>query len=251
MDEPARPSPRPPGGQAAARVGISGAVLAATRALLAGRDRGGARCHDRPGRDHVPHRLVGAARPPHPGEQDLHAPADPLHQPGGAARPPRPAAPDRHCGHCGCGHAYRAPRLLCIDELGAVVGQPAWERELFALYRDCEERAATLVMAARETPAQLPFALPDLASRCAAGQRLGLLALDEPEQCEALRLRARQRGFELPEEAARYLQRRLPRDMASLFALLDELDTAALAAQRRLTVPFIRDALARRRGEGG
>ncbi len=146
---------------------------------------------------------------------------------------------------------WQGAGCLCIDELATVVGQPAWERELFALYRDCEERAATLVMAARETPAQLPFALPDLASRCAAGQRLGLLALDEPEQCEALRLRARQRGFELPEEAARYLQRRLPRDMASLFALLDELDTAALAAQRRLTVPFIRDALARRRGEGG
>jgi hypothetical protein len=31
--------------------------------------------------------------------------------------------------------------------------------------------------------------------------------------------------------------------------LLDELDTAALAAQRRLTVPFIRDALAQRSGE--
>jgi DnaA family protein len=144
---------------------------------------------------------------------------------------------------------WQGASCLCIDELATVAGQVLWERELFALYRDCEERGASLVMAARETPAQLPFALPDLASRCAAGQRLGLLALDEPEQCEALRLRARQRGFELPEESARYLQRRLPRDMASLFALLDELDTAALAAQRRLTVPFIRDALARRLGE--
>ena len=61
-----------------------------------------------------------------------------------------------------------------------------------------------------------------------------------------MRLRAQLRGFELPEETAHYLQRRLPRDMASLFALLDELDAAALAAQRRLTVPFIRDVLAQR-----
>jgi DnaA family protein len=144
---------------------------------------------------------------------------------------------------------WQGAGCLCIDELATVASQLSWERELFALYRDCEERGATLVMAARETPAQLPFALPDLASRCAAGQRLGLIALDEPEQCEALRLRARQRGFDLPEESARYLQRRLPRDTSSLFALLDELDTAALAAQRRLTVPFIRDALARRLGE--
>ncbi|MGC8519703.1 MAG: HdaA/DnaA family protein, partial [Steroidobacteraceae bacterium] len=40
-------------------------------------------------------------------------------------------------------------------------------------------------------------------------------------------------------------QRRFPRDMAQLYALLDTLDEAALAAQRRLTVPFIREVLAR------
>ena len=59
-------------------------------------------------------------------------------------------------------------------------------------------------------------------------------------------MRAQQRGFDLPDETARYLQRRLPRDMRSLFAVLDELDSAALAAQRRLTVPFIKDVLALR-----
>jgi len=137
-------------------------------------------------------------------------------------------------------------RWICLDEVAAVIGLPEWERALFSLYRECEERGTSLVMAAREAPPQLGFALPDLASRCAAGQRLTLSALDEFEQRAALRLRAQQRGVELPEETALYLQRRLPRDMASLFAVLDELDLAALAAQRRLTVPFIRSALAQR-----
>lgn len=141
---------------------------------------------------------------------------------------------------------WQGARWLCLDEVAAAVGRIEWERALFALYRDCEERGASLLMAARESPTQLPFVLPDLASRCAAGHRLALRALDEEEQCAALRLRAKLRGFELPEEAARYLQRRLPRDMSSLFALLDELDAAALAAQRRLTVPFIRAVLAER-----
>lgn len=141
---------------------------------------------------------------------------------------------------------WQGARWLCLDELAAAVGRPDWERALFALYRDCEERGASLLMAAREAPAQLPFVLPDLASRCAAGHRLALQALDEEQQCAALRLRAQLRGFDLPEETARYLQRRLPRDMSSLFALLDELDAAALAAQRRLTVPFIRGVLAQR-----
>ena len=141
---------------------------------------------------------------------------------------------------------WHGARWLCLDEAASVIGKVEWERALFAAYRDCEERGASLLIAAREAPPQLAFALPDLASRCAAGFRLTLRALDEDDQLAALRLRAQQRGFDLPDETARYLQRRLPRDMRSLFAVLDELDAAALAAQRRLTVPFIKDVLALR-----
>ena len=141
---------------------------------------------------------------------------------------------------------WQEARWLCIDDAATVIGHTDWERALFALYRDCEERSASLVMAARAAPGQLPFVLPDLASRCAAGERWNLRALDDEQQVQALCLRARLRGFELPEETARYLQRRLPRDLASLFAVLDELDTAALTAQRRVTIPFIRAVLAQR-----
>jgi DnaA family protein len=58
-----------------------------------------------------------------------------------------------------------------------------------------------------------------------------------------LRLRASLRGIELPEDVARYLQRRYPRDMPTLAALLDRIDSAALSAQRRITLPFIREIL--------
>jgi DnaA family protein len=37
--------------------------------------------------------------------------------------------------------------------------------------------------------------------------------------------------------------RRLPRDIGSLCGWLDRLDLASLAAQRRLTVPFVRDVI--------
>ena len=70
-----------------------------------------------------------------------------------------------------------------------------------------------------------------------------LRVLDEHEQQAALQLRAQLRGFELPEETSRWLQRRFPRDMRTLYELLDTLDEAALVAQRRLTVPFIREVL--------
>jgi DnaA family protein len=132
---------------------------------------------------------------------------------------------------------------LCIDDLEAVVGHVEWEKAIFGLLREVEEGGGALVLAARPQPGLLPWALPDLGSRCAAGAVLQLRALDETEQQQALQLRARLRGFELPEETSRWLQRRFPRDMRRLYGLLDTLDEAALAAQRRLTVPFIREVL--------
>jgi DnaA family protein len=55
----------------------------------------------------------------------------------------------------------------------------------------------------------------------------------------------------LSEEAAAYLVHRLPRDLHSLFAVLDRLDEASLAAQRRLTIPFLREALEARPAQEG
>ncbi|MBW4053514.1 MAG: DnaA regulatory inactivator Hda [Proteobacteria bacterium] len=147
----------------------------------------------------------------------------------------------------GVGVLEGLPQLqcVCLDDLEAIAGRLEWEKALFGLLREIEECGGALVMAARPPPALISWALPDLGSRCAAAAVLQLRALDEAEQQQALQLRARLRGFELPEETSRWLQRRFPRDMRRLYELLDTLDEAALAAQRRLTVPFIREVLRR------
>jgi DnaA family protein len=49
--------------------------------------------------------------------------------------------------------------------------------------------------------------------------------------------------LQLPYETSEYLLKRMPRDLPSLLEILDALDDASLVAQRRLTIPFIRDAL--------
>jgi DnaA-homolog protein len=134
-------------------------------------------------------------------------------------------------------------QCLCLDDLDRVAGDPAWERALFGLLRETEDAGGALVAAAPAPPALLRWSLPDLASRFAAAAVLQLRALDESEQRQALQLRARLRGLELPEETWQWLRRRYPRDMRRMYQLLDALDEAALAAQRRLTVPFIREVL--------
>ena len=133
--------------------------------------------------------------------------------------------------------------LVCLDDLQRVAGQPDWERALFVLYRELEESGGSLLAAAPESPTLLGWELADLGSRFTAAAIHTLRPLDEGAQREALMLRAHVRGFELPQDVARWLQRRYPRDMGTLYQLLDTLDSAALVAQRRLTVPFIRSVL--------
>lgn len=132
---------------------------------------------------------------------------------------------------------------VSVDDIDVVIGQIEWERALFSVVREVEDVGSRVIVAAKSPPALLTWALPDLGSRLSASAVFQLRALDEREQQEALQLRARLRGFELPEETSRWLQRRFPRDMRALYEILDTLDEAALVAQRRLTVPFIRSVL--------
>lgn len=140
------------------------------------------------------------------------------------------------------GLARRA--IVCIDDLDVIAGDRAWEVALFNLCNDLQETGHQLVVSAAAAPRECGFVLPDLASRLSRLPVFQLQALDEAERAAALQLRAGHRGIELPDETASFLLRRVPRDMASLYALLDRLDLEALRAQRRLTIPFVRDVLA-------
>lgn len=134
---------------------------------------------------------------------------------------------------------------IAIDDLQVVAGDQAWELQLFGLYNECLARGTRLVVAARAPALEAGVGLPDLRSRLAAMPHFAMRPLDEAQQREALQLRAAQRGIELPDETLLYLQRHFVRDMGRLHELLDRLDLASLQEQRRLTVPFIREVLAR------
>lgn len=130
--------------------------------------------------------------------------------------------------------------LVCMDDVDALAGDLAWEQALLSLYEGMHAQGGLLIVAARHSPAQLGLKLPDLATRFAAGLVYPLQRLTDEEKISALRLRAEQRGMQMGEDVALYLLTRYPRDPHSLFALLDKLDDATLAAQRRLTIPFLR-----------
>lgn len=133
--------------------------------------------------------------------------------------------------------------LLALDDVHAIAGRAEWEQPLFVLLNAFSSRRGALLLAANAPAGQCGFRLADLASRAAGAVTYRLAPLGDPERAAALRLHAAARGLELDAPAAEYLLKRVARDMTALTSWLARLDREALRAQRRLTIPFIREQL--------
>lgn len=133
--------------------------------------------------------------------------------------------------------------LVALDGLEAVAGGRDDEVALFDFHNRMQDAGAALLYTAREWPDAAGLRLPDLASRLAQCARIALAPLDDAGRAQMLRLRALRRGLPFDEAAIDWLLRRVGRDPAGLAQLFDRLDRAALAAQRGLTVPFLRKTL--------
>jgi DnaA family protein len=134
-------------------------------------------------------------------------------------------------------------QLVCVDDVDSVAGNPHWEQTLFALYNRMRDRGHTLVVSGKSSPRESTLALADLRSRLGWGLVYQLRALDDSDKRGLMIERARARGLELADDVAEYALRRLPRDIAGLCAFIDRVDKASLAAQRHVTIPFVRSLL--------
>lgn len=133
--------------------------------------------------------------------------------------------------------------LIALDGLDAIAGQREDEIALFDAHNRARAAGVVLLYAARDIPDAIGLGLPDLRSRLGQCTRITLSSLDEEGRRDVLRQRAQRRGLVLEEAALDWLLKRVGRDLGGLTALLDTLDRASLAAQRRITVPFLRQTL--------
>jgi len=131
--------------------------------------------------------------------------------------------------------------VVALDDIDAVAGSDDDELALFEFHNRAGDAGRAVVYTAAGAPGMLSLRLPDLRSRLAQAARVPLSPLDDDGRREVLRLRAEGRGLQIDAAAIDWLLRRVDRDLASLAGLLDGLDKAALAAQRRVTVPFLRE----------
>jgi len=140
-------------------------------------------------------------------------------------------------------HALDGGDVIALDGLDAIAGGRDDEVALFDFHNRARSAGIGVLYAAQATPDTLPLALPDLRSRLAQCARVVLLPLGDDGRRAVLRERAQRRGLILDEAALEWLLKRVGRDLAGLTGLLDRLDRASLAAQRRITVPFLREVL--------
>ncbi|CAB0150204.1 DnaA regulatory inactivator Hda [Pseudidiomarina piscicola] len=134
---------------------------------------------------------------------------------------------------------------LCLDDIDAVIDDETWCYELFALLnRIRDARQSRVLITANSSPAHLTAAYPDVQSRLSWGVVVQLHTLEDQDKVKALQVRAQAMGLELRDDTAQFMVQRLGRDLVSLIQCLERLDKASIAAQRKLTKPFIKAVLA-------
>lgn len=139
--------------------------------------------------------------------------------------------------------ALEGRSVVALDGVDSIAGQREDEVALFDFHNRARAAGITLLYTARQMPDGLALVLPDLRSRLSQCVRISLPVLDDLARAAVLRDRAQRRGLALDEAAIDWLLTHSERELAGLVALLDRLDRESLAAQRRVTVPFLRRVL--------
>jgi DnaA family protein len=131
-------------------------------------------------------------------------------------------------------------QVVALDDVEQL-GEDA-QIKAFDLYNRLRDADGVLLAAGACAPAQLVLR-DDVVTRFGWGLVYQVHMLTDQEKPAALRIHARERGFDLAEEVIAYLLRHWRRDLPSLVAVLDALDRYSLQTKRPITVPLMREII--------
>ncbi len=140
-------------------------------------------------------------------------------------------------------HGAESLSLVCIDDIESIAGEGEWESAIFTAFNALQQSGTRLIVASHTPAQQLAIQLPDLLSRLQSGLLFQLFELSDEDKLSALQMRARKRGFDLPDAVGEFILLRAQRSLSTLMQILDELDHSSLQQQRKLTVPLVKSTL--------
>jgi len=138
--------------------------------------------------------------------------------------------------------AQANPGLVTADDVETL--DSGRQQALFIAINTARDGGPGVLAAGNAPPAGLQLR-EDLRTRLAWGLVYHLKPLSDPDKVRHLRAEAAHRGLELSDEVVWYLLSHLPRDLATLRAVLDRLDRHSLARKRAITLPLVREALSK------
>ncbi len=130
--------------------------------------------------------------------------------------------------------------LVVVENVDRGVGR---EKSLLHLYNAISERGGHLFLTGRSAPTLWDIALPDLSSRLRGVPAVRIEPPDDMLLGGVLAKMFADRQVTVDERVVRYILRRTNRSFAAVRETVAALDRASLSAQRRVTVPFVRDVL--------
>jgi len=133
--------------------------------------------------------------------------------------------------------------VVALDGLEAIAGHIEDETALFHFHNHARATNVAVLYSARLSPNELTLTLPDLRSRLAQCIHLPLQVLDQAQCRQVLRRRAQRNGLILEEAAMEWILTHQHHDLPGLLALLERLNQESWIAQRRITLPFLKQVL--------
>ncbi|CAM5787341.1 DnaA regulatory inactivator Hda [Castellaniella caeni] len=141
----------------------------------------------------------------------------------------------------------RVLRLVAVDDVEEL--SAAAQAALFALFNRWRAAASTpdafaLLTAGDRAPLTMPLR-EDLRTRLGWDLVYRIEQLSDEDRAQALRDRALQRGLKLPDDVLHWILIHHDRDMGRLTTLIDTLDQYSLSRHRPVTLPLLKELLAR------
>ncbi len=133
--------------------------------------------------------------------------------------------------------------LVVIDDIDKLLSNTANEELIFTIINNqILNKKSTLITSTKELGIS-DFHLNDLHSRVFSDKIYSISDLNDEDKINLMISRCSEKGLEVSEKVLNYIMNNCSRDLYFLCAFINSLDYASLSTKKRVTIPFIKQAI--------